>query len=72
MIETKGEQLAGNPDTEYKRELLALLSERFDPTPPRTGALGMVEEAFDFSAAVVLFGELDARLPAVIRGELSA
>ena len=69
VIETKGEQLAGNPDTEYKRALLKLLSEKFDPTPPRTGALGMAEEAFDFSAAVVLFGELDANLPAVIRGE---
>jgi type III restriction enzyme len=72
VIETKGEQLAGNPDTEYKRALLALLSKKFDPTPPPIGALGMVEEAFDFSAAVVLFGELDAKLPAVIRGEASA
>lgn len=68
VIETKGEQLAGNPDTEYKRALLELLSEKFDPTPPQTGALGMAEEAFDFSAAVVLFGELDAQLPALIRG----
>ncbi|MEO9132444.1 MAG: DEAD/DEAH box helicase family protein [Sphingomonas sp.] len=68
VIETKGEQLAGNPDTEYKRALLSLLSEKFDPTPPRSGALGMEEDAFDFSAAVVLFGELDARLPAVILG----
>ena len=43
VIETKGEQLAGNADTEYKRELLALLSEKFDPTPLRTGALGLDE-----------------------------
>lgn len=69
VIETKGEQLAGNPDTEYKRTLLTLLSERFDPTPPQTEGLGMEDEAFDFSAAVILFGELDAKLPAVIRGE---
>jgi type III restriction enzyme len=69
VIETKGEQLAGNPDTEYKRALLALLSENFDRTPPQSGSLGMEEGAFDFSAAVVLFGELDAKLPAVIRGE---
>lgn len=72
VIETKGEQLAGNPDTEYKRELLALLSEKFDPTPPMAGGIGLEDEAFDFSAAVVLFGELDAKLPAVIRGAEAA
>lgn len=69
VIETKGEQLAGNPDTEYKRELLALLSDKFDPTPLQKDKLGL-DAAFDFSAAVVLFGELEAKLPAVIRGAL--
>lgn len=76
VIETKGEQLAGNPDTEYKRELLRLLSQKFDrtplqagQTPPQEGALGFEEQAFHFNAAVVLFGEIDAKLPAVIRGE---
>jgi type III restriction enzyme len=68
VIETKGEQLAGNPDTEYKRTLLALLSDKFNPAPPQADGLGLQEESFDFSAAVVLFGELDAKLPAVIRG----
>ncbi len=68
VIETKGEQLAGNPDTDYKRALLALLSDRFDPTPPQSGALGMPDEAVDFSAAVALFAELDATLPGLIRG----
>lgn len=68
VIETKGEQLAGNPDTDYKRALLALLSDRFDPTPPQSGALGMTDEAVDFTAAVVVFGELDATLPGLIRG----
>ena len=69
MIETKGEQLAGNPDTEYKRALLSLLSEKFDPIPLQGGSLDVAGEVFDFSAAVVLFGELDAKRPAVIRGE---
>lgn len=76
VIETKGEQLAGNPDTEYKRALLKLLSDKFDrtplhrgQTPPQEGSLGLEEQAFDFNAAVVLFGEIDAKLPAVIRGE---
>jgi pimeloyl-ACP methyl ester carboxylesterase len=72
VIETKGEQLAGNPDTEYKRALLSLLSEKFDPTPLQTGSLDVADEAFDFSAAVVLFGELDAKLPAIIRGAPAA
>jgi len=70
VIETKGEQLAGNPDTEYKRALLSLLSEKFDPTTFRSGALE-IEEAFDFNAAVILFGEIDAKLPSLIRcGEI--
>ena len=68
VIETKGEQLAGNPDTEYKRALLSLLSDKFVSKPLQTGDLGLEEQSFDFSAAVVLFGELDAKLPAVIRG----
>lgn len=76
VIETKGEQLAGNPDTEYKRALLKLLSDKFDrtplqggQTPPQEGSLNLEEQAFDFNAAVILFGELDAKLPAVIRGD---
>jgi len=34
----------------------------------RAGGLGLEDEIFDFSPAAVLFGELDAKLPAVIRG----
>lgn len=71
-IETKGEQLAGNLDTEYKRALLSLLSEKFDPTTPASGALGLADTAFDFRAAVVLFGELDAALPTIIGGDDNA
>jgi len=41
VIETKGEQLAGNPDTEYKRALLSLLSEKFDPAPLQRGVPGL-------------------------------
>lgn len=54
--------------TEYKRALLSLLSEKFVAKPLQSGGLGLEEQVFDFSAAVVLFGELDAKLPAVIRG----
>lgn len=66
-IETKGEQLAGNHDTEYKRALLSLLSEKFDAMPQPGGSLDMAGDAFDFRAALVLFGELSATLPGVIR-----
>lgn len=66
VIETKGEQLAGNPDTEYKRALLSLLSEKFDPSPLRRGSLELEDESFDFSAAVVLFGELESKLLAIL------
>ena len=51
-----------------KLALLSLLSEKFDSMPPQSGGLGLEDEAFDFSAVVVLFGELDAKLPTVIRG----
>lgn len=63
---TQGEQLAGIPDTEHKRALLKLLSDKFDrtplqggQTPLQEGSLGLEEQAIDFSAAVVLFSEID-------------
>lgn len=68
VIETKGEQLEGNRDTEYKRALLDTLTDAFRPS----GGAGGIEgerDPFDFSAAVVLFDERDAKLPALIRGE---
>ena len=69
VIETKGEQLAGSHDTEYKRALLERLSATFQPVSKSTGHLGLEKETFDFNAAVVLFDEIDAKLPALIRGE---
>ena len=69
VIETKGEQLAGNTDTEYKRALLSLLSKKFDPMPRPGGSLDVASATFNYTAAVVLFGELDAAMPGIIRGE---
>lgn len=67
VIETKGEQLAGNHDTAYKAALLGALTDAFKVG----GATGLsLERApFDFGAAVVLFGDMNARLPALIRAE---
>ena len=72
VIETKGEQLAGNHDTEYKRALLDRLSEAYRRGGTRTGDLGLEHDGFAFGAAVVLYSQIDARLPALIRGEPSA
>lgn len=69
VIETKGEQLEGNRDTEYKRHLLDTLSASFGRATAAGGELAMERDPFDFSAAVVLFDEINAKLPALIRGE---
>ncbi len=68
VIETKGEQLAGNLDTEYKRALLELLSAKFDRHPANLGTLEIPTGAFDYTAALVLFSDLKACLPAIISG----
>lgn len=69
VIETKGEQLAGNHDTEYKRALLDRLSAAYRSGSAKAGQLPLAMQGFDFSGAVLLFGEIEARLPALIRGE---
>lgn len=69
VVETKGEQLEGNRDTEYKRALLDTLSGAFGEGTAKHGELGLGREPFAFRAAVVLFDEIDALLPALIRGE---
>ncbi len=69
VVETKGEQLDGNRDTEYKRALLDTLSGAFGEATAKQGELGLARNPFDFSAAVVLFDEIDARMPALIRGD---
>ncbi len=69
VVETKGEQLEGSRDTEYKRALLDTLSGAFG-APGATGeGLALLPDPFDFSAAVVLFDEIDAKLPGLIRGD---
>ena len=60
--------MAGNPDTGFKRALLSLLNDKLTPMPPQSGGDGLENQAFGFSAAVVPFGELNAKLPASIRG----
>lgn len=73
VLETKGEQLAGNHDTEYKRALLDTLTAAFVGKPAAAGGtLPLPIEPFSYGAAVVLFGDLEARLPSLIKGEAGA
>ena len=69
VIETKGEQLEGNHDTTYKRALLETLTGAFGTADATPDELGLSRDPFDFRAAVVLFDDINAQLPALIRGE---
>lgn len=66
-LESKGVQL-DNLDTDYKRRLLAKLSEAYGKRASATdGKLELESEAPDYQAAVVLFGDMDAHLPGLIQ-----
>jgi type III restriction enzyme len=68
VIETKGEQLEGNLDTVYKRELLDTLTKNMAAKRPAKGPAA----DFEFAAAVVLFQDLDATFPSLIAGNTEA
>lgn len=68
-LETKGDQLSANLDTEYKRRLLDTLSEFYGRDEGSTGSLPLARETPDFDAAVVLFSEWRTRLPSMIQSE---
>ena len=67
-VESKGDQLAGNLDTEYKRELLEALTEAFGKPTGVEDASTPGRGPIDFEAAVVLFSDMKARLPGLIAG----
>jgi len=70
-VESKGDQLAGNMDTEYKRALLEALTGAFGARPDGEAApLG--RGPIDYEAAVVLFSDMNARLPGLISGPSGA
>ena len=64
VLETKGDQLEGNLDTEYKRKLLQTLSENFawDDTIP-AGELKLENNGETVECALILMSEWKARLP---------
>jgi len=68
-VETKGEQLSGNLDTIYKAALLDRLSAAYrSQGRAQGGDLTKHRTAVDFQAAVVLFGDTNAKLPVLIHG----
>ena len=69
VVETKRAQLEGYHDTDDKRALLGTLSGAFRSGAQSATGLALSHDPFDFDAAVVLFDEIDAQLPALIRGE---
>lgn len=65
-LESKGDQL-NNLDTAYKATLLATLSDAYAKKTSATGGeLELENEAPDYQAALVLFSDMDAKLPAII------
>lgn len=68
-IESKGDQLAGNLDTEYKRELLEMLTKAYGKSVgAKSGELPMPAASMDYRAAVVLFSDMATKLPTLISG----
>lgn len=71
-MESKGDQLAGNLDTEYKRELLEMLTKAYgSAAASKAGELPMAAKSVDFEAALVLFSDMNAKLPVLIGGSSS-
>jgi type III restriction enzyme len=67
-LESKGDQL-DNLDTDYKRKLLAQLTEAYGKQyPAKPDPLGLESATPDYRAAVVLFSDWKAEVPELISG----
>lgn len=66
VLETKGDHLQ-NPDTDYKREVLRLLTDSFawDDAMP-VGELHLVKTGETLECVLILMKDIDAELPALI------
>lgn len=62
VIETKGDQLAGNLDTDYKRELLEQLSRTYANPGSKVGQLELFERKVKYECALVADSEWEHRL----------
>jgi len=70
VLELKGEHLSGNPDTEYKKQVLALLTEAFQVDHVhRVGELELVGgDGTRVECDLVLATEWQARLAEKLKG----
>jgi type III restriction enzyme len=74
VLEMKGEHLSGNPDTEYKKHLLNLLTSeyRFEGATV-AGSVEIVQEGgITVQCALVLFPEWRNKLPSIIHADSDA
>ena len=68
-LETKGDQLSGNLDTTYKRDLLDFLSDNFQwDNASAVGNLELVGTDTTVEGTLILMSEWKARLPAYLEG----
>ena len=66
-LESKGDQLAGNLDTQYKTALLAKLTYAYGKaTKVDDGKLRLGAAQIEYESAVVRFSDMDTKLPALI------
>ncbi|MBS0253630.1 MAG: DEAD/DEAH box helicase family protein [Proteobacteria bacterium] len=69
VLETKGEHLAGSEDTKYKAALLERLTQGFKAATPAAPGLPLPAHSFAFKAALVVFSDVEARLPSMIHAD---
>ena len=66
-LESKGDQLAGNLDTQYKTALLAKLTDVYGKTSKADDTkLNMGAAQIDYESAARLFSDMDTKLPALV------
>lgn len=65
VLEMKGEHLKGNDDTQYKRDVLQLMSQAF--SFERVGELDLVDGGTDVECGLVMFKDWQTELPKRLR-----
>jgi type III restriction enzyme len=69
VLETKGDQLAGNLDTSYKEAVLSVLSGNFDwNQTARVGEMQLVkEDGLTVHCSLVLMSDIPTQLPPLLQ-----
>jgi type III restriction enzyme len=66
VIETKGNQLAGNLDTVYKAEVMEKLTTAYEKPPAKVGQLTLFERKAEYKCALVAEGSWEAEIRGMI------